>query len=217
MGFFNKLFGSTKQSDQKHTQKTLQTDGIDLSKVYPRIKGVFTDDNPDPVTTKTTIVIDSIEDNIISKPLAEDIAIVYMIDTGYSFEVIQYKHLTNDITIDMIHEAALSNMAKAITDTTNVDGDPNDVMMVTNGGNFEATMVLADFLWEQLEPVFQDNICVAIPANDLLFISASNNPEGRESLRRTVRFYFDENETTGLIVRNIYERNGLGWKLVEKA
>lgn len=108
-------------------------------------------------------------------------------------------------------------MAIAISEKTEVNGDPNDMMIVTNGGNFEATMLLADFLWEQIEPVFNDKICVAIPANDLLFIASKSNEVGRESLRRVVRFYFDENKTKGLIVRNIYERDDNAWKLIEIA
>src|SRR5205823_3599943 len=134
-----------------------------------------------------------------------------------SYQLIQNRHLTDEITIDKLHDAALTNMAIAISDKTEVTGDINNILMVTNGGNFEATMMLADFLWEQIEPLFKDKICVAIPARDLLFISAKNNQEGRESLRRAIKFYFDERTTEGLIVRYIYERNNGGWKLIESA
>jgi len=40
MSFLNKLFGSAKKGDQKHTHITSKPEGIDLSKVYPRIKGI---------------------------------------------------------------------------------------------------------------------------------------------------------------------------------
>ncbi len=84
-----------------------------------------------------------------------------MMDEGNTYQIIQNRHLTEELTIEKLHSVSLSNMAKAIADTTEVNGDPGNIMMVTNGGNFEATMILADFLWDQIGPVFNDNICVA--------------------------------------------------------
>ena len=42
-------------------------------------------------------------------------------------------------------------MEKAVADSTQINGDSENVIMLTNGGNFEATMMIAEFLWEQLE------------------------------------------------------------------
>ncbi len=108
-------------------------------------------------------------------------------------------------------------MATAISDKTEVNGDPTNIMMVTNGGNFEATMLLVDFLWDQIEPVFKDNICVAIPTNDVLLITAKNNLQARKNLKDLVRQYFEDKETKGLIVRYIYERVNGEWHYVESA
>ena len=218
MSLLNRLFGSSKKAQDINTNQTNATKILDLKKVYPRIKGIFDDENPDPLSNNNTDAIQvSLDESPVFKPLSKGIAIFYMIDEGHSFQIIQNKHLTDDITIDKLHSAALTNMAIATSDKTEVNGDPNNVMMVTNGGNFEATMLLADFLWEQIEPVFKDKICVAIPANDLLFIAAKNNSNGRETLRQLVKRYFDDNETKGLIVRNIYERDANGWTFVETA
>jgi len=64
---------------------------------------------------------------------------------------LQNKHLSEEITIDKLHDAALTNMEKAVADSTQINGDSENVIMLTNGGNFEATMMIAEFLWEQLE------------------------------------------------------------------
>jgi uncharacterized protein YtpQ (UPF0354 family) len=206
MSLFDKLFGKSKKDQSNNIQPQTTGSLIDLQKVFPRIKGLFDNENPDPVRSSVEIAI-SVDDAPVIKPLAEGIGICYMIDKGDSYQVIQNKHLSTDLTIDKLHDAALTNMAIAISDKTQVNGDPKNAMMVTNGGNLEAAMLLADFLWEQIEPVFEDKICVAIPANDLLFIAGKNSSVGRQTLRTLVKQYFDNSETKGLIVRHIYERD----------
>jgi len=216
MSLLKKLFGSSSKNRGDSMQSQANASTIDLKKVFPRIKGLFDDDNPDPVQTSVEISVSS-EDAPVIKPLAKGIGICYMLDKGDSYQIIQNRHLSDDLTIEKLHDAALTNMAIAIADKTEVNGDPQNVMMVTNGGNLEATMLLADFLWEQIEPAFNDKVCVAIPANDLLFIAGKNSLQGRETLRTLVKTYFDNQETKGLIVRHIYERENGTWTLIETA
>ena len=214
MNLLNKLFAKSNKDEAIQTQNAGTS--INLQKVYPRIKGLFGDKYPDPVITTAVLEL-SKENSPVIKPFADGLGICYMVDKGDSYQVIQQWQLTDTITIEKLHDAALTNMAIAIADKTQVNGDPKNVMMVTNGGNLEATMLLADFLWEQMEPLFNDTICVAIPANDLLFIAGKNSLQGRETLRTLVRKYFDDKTTTGLIVRHIYERNNGVWTLIETA
>jgi uncharacterized protein YtpQ (UPF0354 family) len=147
--------------------------------------------------------------------LTNGIAIFYAEDQGNSFRLINYGDISNTITIEMLHDAAMENLATAVSDKTEISGDAKGIMMLTNGGNFEAPMILIDFIWEQLTNLIQDDICIAIPARDLLFFTAKNNPEGREKLREMVNFYFDERKTEGLITRHIYERVGDKWEYLE--
>jgi len=204
MSLFKNLFGKSKKTEK--TDPASLVNGIDLNKVYPRIKGLYDEQNPDPSPLNHMELAVSIDDAPVIKPLAKGIGICYMLDEGDRYQVIQNKRLSEDLTIDRLHEAALKNMAAAIADKTEMDGDPTNVMMLTNGGDFEATMLLADFLWSQIEPVFNDHVCVAIPTNDILFIAAKNNPEARESLRLAVRHYFENRETEGLIVHFYFRR-----------
>ncbi len=218
MSFLKKLFNGSKNGKDSQA-KSHEPDirmSIDLQKVFPRIKGIFDDEFLDPVenTDKKVLEIPPEEAPII-KPLAKGIGICYMVDRGNDYQLVQNKELSDELTIEILHNAALTNMAIMISDKTEVNGDPNNVMMVTNGGNFEATMILADFLWEQVEPLFNDNICVAIPANDLLFISGKSSQQGRATLRNLVKTYFDNKESQGLIVRHIYERANGAWSLIE--
>jgi uncharacterized protein YtpQ (UPF0354 family) len=219
LGFLDNLFGKLKKQDLKSEKENSieKTKVIDLSKVYPRIKGLYDDENPEPFPKSSNELSVSLDDSPVFKRLAKGIGVFYMLDEGDKYQIIQNRHLSEDLTIEKLHSAALTNMAIAISDKTEVNGDPSNIMMVTNGGNFEATMLLADFLWDQIKPVFNDNICVAIPANDLLFITSKNNSKARENLRNLVRQYFENSETKGLIVKYIYERINGEWFFVESA
>jgi uncharacterized protein YtpQ (UPF0354 family) len=215
MSLFNSLFGKSKKADK--TDPVSLVNRINLNKVYPRIKGIYDEQNPDPSPLIHDEITISVDEGPVIKPLAKGIGICYMLDKGDRYQIIQNKQLSEELTLEKLHEAALKNMAAAVADKTEMDGDPKNVMMLTNGGDFEATMLLADFLWGQIEPVFNDSVCVAIPTNDILFIAAKNNPEARESLRLAVRHYFENRETEGLIVRHIYERINGEWIYVETA
>ncbi len=191
---------------------------IDLSNVFPRIKGLSGDQDPDlfGVENKNETPV-SFNDNPVIKPLAMGIGVCYMLEETDGHRIIQNSELSDRLTIDQLHEAALTNMTMAISDQTHINGEPGNAMMVTSGGNYEAAIILSDYICDQFEIILNDSICVAIPANDLLFVTAKQNPEGRKNLIKVVRHYFDDRETVGLIVRHIYERTAGGWLYVETA
>jgi len=153
----------------------------------------------------------------IFETFATGLAIFYAMDMGNSYLLLQNRHLTDGITQEKLRVAALANMAREITDRTELQGNPDQVLMVTNGGNFEAAMLVAEGFWQSVQDILKDDICVAVPARDLLFITGRNNPEGRERLRALVRKFFDEQETAGLLVRHIYGKEGAEWVVLETA
>lgn len=217
MGLFSKLFGKTPPAAATVPAGDLV---IDLSKVVPRMKAVYGKETIDPVPPtdpESEHLKMSVEDSPVMEPLTTGLSIFYAMDMGNRYLLIQNRHLSSTITQEALHAAALTNMGREISDKTQVNGDPASVMMLTNGGNFEATMLLVDGMWENLKEVFKDDICVAVPARDLLFIAGRNSGAGREGLRGLVRKFFDEQETKGLLVRHIYGREDGKWVLVETA
>ena len=202
MGLFQKLFGKST---------------INLTKVFPRIKGLFDEETLDPNLSGYTPVEMNEADRPVYEPFAEGLGIFYALDKGDHFLHVQNRHLSETITLEKLRETALNNMTKEVSDKTQISGDPSDIMMLINGGNFEAAMMLVDSIWDNLEQVLNDQVCIAIPAKDLLFIAGKNNPVGRESLRARVRQFFDDQETEGLLVRHIYTRENNQWVLLETA
>lgn len=189
---------------------------MDMNRVYPRLKGLFNDEFPDPLgASKGQEFSLEGEDALVYKDFAPGLGVFYALDEGSMFTYVQFKHLPEGMNVDVLHETAVLNMAKAFSEDIKMYGVEGDVLMLTNGGDFEATLMLLDELWPQMESHFEDSVCVAVPAKDLIFISATHQEEGREVLRKLVRRYFNEQETPGLLVRHIYELKDGRWNLVE--
>lgn len=217
MGLFSKLFGKARPTAAATVEGPLV---VDLTRVVPRVKAVYGNgtEDPDPRSDPDGGHMQlSHADSPVFETFTTGLAIFYAMDMGDRYELIQNRHLPQGVTVEALHAAALDNMAREVADRTEVHGDPLGTMMLTNGGNFEAAMLLTEGLWENLKDIFKDEICIAVPARDLLFIAGKNNPAGREGLRGLVRKFFDEQKTAGLLVRHIYERENGKWAMIETA
>ncbi len=192
---------------------------IDLSKVYPRLKETYSDEEPKILLThEGKEVTLSLDDSPIMKPFAQNLVVSYALDMGTHYQFISNKALSNDLTIERLHDAALKNMINEIAENIQAHGDKADVLMITNGGNYEAAMLIWDDIWAQIEAAVGDDFYVAIPARDLLYISPKNNPDAIERLGGLIKKMFDESEDTqGLMVRHIYQRADNGWEVVATA
>jgi hypothetical protein len=211
MGLFDKLFGKKDKAQAAPTQ-----DEIDLTKVFPRIKGLYDDETPDPQATGKAMEMEA-KDTPIHEPIAKGLGLFYAIDNGNYYTLLQQKHLSSTITLKKLRIAAIENLIKETAEKTQIQGEPSDIVMLTNGGNYETAMILIDGMWDEMEHIFNDEVCIALPARDLLFIAGKNNTAGRERLRDTVQKVFDNKEMQGLLVRHIYTRENGTWVVVETA
>lgn len=213
MGLFNKLFGK-----KEHPSTTKETEGfnIDLTKVYPRIKRLYDEETPDSRTSDNKIELNT-DDLPIYEPIVKGLGLFYAVDNGNSYTLLQNRHLSETTTLEKLREVAIKNLTKVTLDKTEIHGDPADVMMIANGGNYETAMILIDSLWNDLERMFKDQICVALPAQDLVFVAGKNNPTSRERLREMVNNAFNKVDANLLLVRHIYTRENNQWVTLEIA
>lgn len=107
-------------------------------------------------------------------------------------------------------------MYTVISEQLGFQGDPEDVIMITNGGDYEATMLLVDDgFWDQIKEIMAGGYYVAVPARDILLIAPESNPKSIERLGEMIDNFFTNPEANGLLVRNIYERENGSWTLVK--
>lgn len=193
---------------------------IDYTKVFPRIKEIYKDgESPKSLVKPTGKTIDMpFEASPVMQPLAKNLNIAYALDMGSHYQFIPNRDLSDEVTIEKLHEAALSNMINEIKDNIQAHGSTKEVMMITNGGNYEAAMLIWEDVWPQIESMAGGEVYVAVPARDLLYVAPQNNPNAIEQLSKLIRKLFDEDEEAqGLLVRHIYQKSNKGWEVVTTA
>ncbi|MDU1890225.1 MAG: DUF1444 family protein [Dysgonomonas sp.] len=188
---------------------------IDFSKVFPRIKATYpNEDITISLGQDGSELTLSYEDSPVMKTLVNNLVISYAIDHDTHYQFILNRDLSEDVTIDKLHEAAISNMINEIGDQIQAHGDPADVLMITNGGNYEATMLIWEDIWPQIESIVGDKIYIAVPARDVLYVAPQNNPASIDRLKELIDKLFNLDDAQGLLVKDIYELTDNGWKAI---
>ena len=191
---------------------------IDFEKVFPRLKETYKDDAPIEYEAKGGGSIElSKEDSPVMKPFAQNLTISYAIDMGTHYQFIANRDLSEEVTIEKLHEAALRNMIDEIADNIQAHGDKTDVLMITNGGNYEAAMLIWDGIWPQIESVVEGDFYVAVPARDVLYVAPKSNPDAISRLKELILRLFGDETARGLMVKHIYQRGEKEWEVVATA
>jgi len=63
----------------------------------------------------------------------------------------------------------------------------NGLYMITAGGDYEASILLLDSVWTDLQKEVNGDIVVAIPTRDLLIVTGSEDPQGIEKMKQIVQ------------------------------
>ena len=151
------------------------TTQLDWSLVVPLIRVLAAED-----TGRVIEVAD--EDWPVTRPFCADLIVNYAVDLPSHFEFINAWQLAeHGMTEDELHRLAMGNLPKRLP-SIELHGEAPK-FMVTAGGNFEATLLLVDDLWEQLEEQMAGGVLATVPARDLLFVSASGWEDGLPFLR----------------------------------
>lgn len=191
---------------------------IDFTKVFPRLKETYQNDTPIELTAEDgkTMTL-PYEDSPVMKEFAQNLTISYALDMGSHYQFIANRDLSDEVTIEKLHEAALQNMIDEVADNIQAHGDVTDVVMITNGGNYEAAMLIWDGIWPQIESVVGGDFYVAVPARDVLYVAPKSNANAIERLSELINKLFNGEDTHGLMVKHIYQRSEEGWKVIATA
>ncbi len=97
------------------------------------------------------------------------------------------RYLTEDVfeEMDLPREELLTRAKRNLKELLNgvevMGGD--GIYMVKAGGDYEASLLLFDSLWNQEKMPVEGDYVVAIPARDLLIVTGTGHPEAIEKLR----------------------------------
>lgn len=155
------------------------------------------------------------DDSPVVSELAADISCFYVVDEGTSFRYVQYRDMEHEgYTLPRLHEGAVERLRKIAQEKLQVFPVPGEYFAAIMGGNFEASLILLDGLWNKsLRRLIKNDFIVALPARDILAFCDSKSERGRASLKQIVDRTWPRGDH--LISRNLYRRSGNAWKAVD--
>lgn len=197
-------------------------------KIFPRIKVDYAhanyaaDQDKDFVGQDQPISEDIPEDQkpiIVS--LGDDLLLTFGIDRGEHYELLNRKlfEVNPGLTHEQLQQSSVATMVQEIGEQIQLQGDQDDIIMITAGGNSEAALILIDDLWMQLHEMLNDDLFFCIPARDLLFVCKESNTASADKMRQLVKGVFENPESQGLLSKSIYvrRRNEPGFSITEAA
>jgi uncharacterized protein YtpQ (UPF0354 family) len=149
-------------------------------------------------------------DSPIIRDLGNGLLVLYVVDAGESLEFVQNRHLSAaGIDADALHATAMDNLLRFIAERTRMQPQGNIFALFVDG-NFEASLLLADPLWdESLAGYAPNGFVIAVPARDVLAFTDAGSAAGLEELRRVVSRVFPGGDH--LITPDLYQRHSGRW------
>ncbi len=122
----------------------------------------------------------------VHRDLNEELVVLYAFDGEKSFAYLtQERFAMIDLDPDDLFAMAMANLTRVLPQTMRypVEGGGQ---LITAGGDFDASLLLFDEMWEDGQLGLDGVPIVALPARDLLLVAGSNDPEAIANLRNLV-------------------------------
>ncbi|WP_224245604.1 DUF1444 family protein [Hyalangium gracile] len=116
----------------------------------------------------------------VAYPLTADLWVLYAFNKPTQFLPVMDEDLRRlDLDRAQVRATALENLRQFIPGFERKGGKGTWMLILPNtGGNFEASLLLLDEIWDDLEKETQGEVVAAVPARDLLFVTDSQNAAG---------------------------------------
>jgi uncharacterized protein YtpQ (UPF0354 family) len=153
----------------------------------------------------------------ILRHLADGLIVAYVVDRGDHFEWIQERHLAAEgCSEEELHAIAVENLARRASGSLRVATHPcGEMFAVLMGGNFEASLMALDAVWEGgFRQFVTGDFVVACPARDLLAFCDARSVAGLRELRDVC----EKARTHGVdhpLSQRLYRRVAGRWQVFE--
>jgi uncharacterized protein YtpQ (UPF0354 family) len=118
--------------------------------------------------------------DLVAEPLNADLVVVYAENWLGTLRILSNR---DDVGVcARLREASLANLSRVLP-KIEIRPGADGVFLITAGGEFDASLLLADNLWSGGQLKVDGDIVVAVPAKDVLIATGSRNAAGLERLR----------------------------------
>jgi uncharacterized protein YtpQ (UPF0354 family) len=153
------------------------------------------------------------DDSPVEQPFVGDLILFYGFDQPSYFTMVAQRDLTR-LALDKqrLHAVAVTNLRRTIPQPELHQISPG-VFMLTCGGNFEATTLLLDEVWQQVTAKVSGDLVVAVPARDIVIFTGGDNRDGLAFMRSKVSHILEVGDHT--LTRHFLVRSESGWRVYE--
>ncbi|MBX7248394.1 MAG: DUF1444 family protein [Caulobacteraceae bacterium] len=146
----------------------------------------------------------------LATSLGHGLGVIYVVDEGDHYAYLNNRDLAaSGLDMERLHTIALDNLAKLASQSLNRSSD-GEIHTLLMGGDFEASLILLDDLWEHtFADLAPNGFVVAIPARDMLAFTDAQSGNGAAHLRRIVRGVAERRQLE--ITPFLYRRDGRSW------
>lgn len=200
MGLFGKLKSafSGRNSNQLLQAASMANRFDEIkNRIYPWIKVTYPS-NEDSGQENTITLKDN--EQPVYKEWLGDLRIFYVVDEGNLFIVLNQKHLPENITVDELHEIALSNLERDVE--FKFHQTDFGAWGITAGGDHETGALCIAGVWEWCSDQLKDDLIVSVPAKDLVLMVPASDNEKVQALESFVTGFFKTGER--LLTKQLY-------------
>ena len=116
----------------------------------------------------------------LTEPFNSELTIVYAEDRSASMRFLMMNDDVGDRS--KIRELAVANLHRLLSKIEMREA-ASGILLISAGGDYEASLLLADSIWSSGQIKVDGDIVVAVPAKDALLVTGSHNPAGIARLR----------------------------------
>ena len=149
---------------------------------------------------------------LVMVPYVGDLLFSYLVDVGKSFHYVQRRDLRKaDMTVEQLQTVALQNLSAKVSSEGVRVVPAGRYWAVLCGGNFEASLLVLDRIWDEIAELIGEEMLVALPARDLLAVAPLDDVEAAGALREFVERAW-RNGCDHPLTQRLYSRIGGAWK-----
>ena len=144
----------------------------------------------------------------VVRPFAGDLVVMYAEDLSGHFAYLSHKRMRElGLDPDALHTLAIGNLPGRVGQIQLHGSAPR--LLITAGGNLEATLLLHPTLWESLAEHLPGAPLAAVPARDLLFVTGADSEEGRAFLKQMAEKELEDKRYA--LSRKIFAKRNGAW------
>jgi uncharacterized protein YtpQ (UPF0354 family) len=159
-----------------------QGQGLDRERIVPVIKGTA-------FVTSTTEMLRKRGQpfTLVHESYNPELVILYAEDRAGSMRYLTEDNLKElGMSLEELRALAIQNLRRLIGDSIQLSGQ-DGVFMMTAGGDYDASLLLAEPIWTSGQVNVSGDIVVAIPVRGALLVTGNDDPEKIKTMREIAR------------------------------